>query len=98
MNTEKMSAEMRGKTFLYHGIEHIVKSVQSNGDSKVHIVTNRTTISLTPREVKTDFLPIEGEASEQIALTKLSIIQDIRSDGAPVKKLAEVLMETIEKV
>jgi len=83
---------MVGKSYLYRGNEHKIRSVELNGDGRYVVKTDRTEIKLSAKEIRKEMLPIErGETA--LVLDKYTIESRVQMGS-----LSDVLMREIEKL
>jgi hypothetical protein len=84
---------MVGKQFLYNGIQYTITGIYEDGDDMYGVVTNKRTFRLPLKAVKEQFLPVEEQAVD-----KLALYGKLTTETIPLANLSTTLMETVERV
>ena len=86
---------MIGKVYLFNGAEHrirLIKPVGKSGDYEVR--TNLSTLKVTLKELRRDFLPIDGEGPS----ASTAIVKVMRDEIRPMHNLSTILLDNITKI
>lgn len=86
--------KMVGGTYLYKGVELIVRDVELLDDGLVRIRTNKKIVNIEKGQIHKEFLPVSDSSRE----TQLAQYYGFQKDDSQMGKLADVLLENIEKL